>query len=364
MVLDRRQWHSIDWLTILGLVFASAFGLLVIYSATQAGPTPDLYKAQVARLLIGMALLGLVMIFDYHSIVDRAEVIYVSVLVVLLYLVLFGGLRAGTNRWIELGFGTFQPGELAKIGVVVFLAKYYSAVRKNQLGSSEVLITGLFAGIPIVLIALQPDLGTAATIGFVYLSMALLAGVRTRLLVAGLIAVALALPLGWAFVLKDYQKERVYAFLDPSRDPRGSGYQSIQSTIAVGSGGFAGKGWLNGTQSQLQFLPAPHTDFVFAVMAEEFGFVGVSAVIILYLVIILRCLDTARRSRDRLGLYLVFGVLSMFVFQTLYNLAMVAGLVPIKGFPLPLMSYGGSSMLATMLGFGLILNVRMRRFVN
>jgi rod shape determining protein RodA len=172
------------------------------------------------------------MVFDYHSIVDRAEVIYVSVLVVLFYLVLFGGLRAGTNRWLELGFGTFQPGELAKIGVVVFLAKYYSAVRKNHLGSSEVVITGLFAGLPIVLIALQPDLGTAATIAFVYISMALLAGVRKRLLVAGVIAIALALPLGWSFVLKDYQKERVYAFLDPSRDPKGSGYQSIQSTIA------------------------------------------------------------------------------------------------------------------------------------
>jgi rod shape determining protein RodA len=364
LVLDRRQWHSIDWLTILGLVVASGFGLLVIYSATQAGPTPDLYKAQLARLLVGMALMAAVVLLDYHKIVDRAEVIYVSVLVLLVYLVLFGGLRAGTNRWLELGFGTFQPGELAKVGVVIFLAKYYSAVRKNHLGSTEVLITGLFAGVPIVLIALQPDLGTAATIGVVYLSMALLAGLRGKLVLAGIATVALTLPLAWAFVLKDYQKERVYAFLDPSRDPRGSGYQSIQSTIAVGSGGFAGKGWLKGSQSQLQFLPAPHTDFVFAVMAEEFGFVGVATVIALYVVIILRCLDTARRSRDRLGLYLVFGVLSMFVFQTLYNLGMVAGLVPIKGFPLPLMSYGGSSMLATMLGFGLILNVRMRRFVN
>jgi rod shape determining protein RodA len=363
-VLDRRQWHSIDWLTVLGLAVVSGFGLLVIYSATQAGPTPDLYKAQIARLLIGLTLLGLVMLVDYHTIVDRAEILYVSVLALLLYLVLFGGLRAGTNRWIELGVGTFQPGELAKIGVVVFLAKYYSAVRKNHLGSGEVFITGLFAGIPVVLVALQPDLGTAATIGVVYLSMALLAGVRGKLVLVGVLLVALAAPLAWSFVLKDYQKERVYAFLDPGRDPRGSGYQSIQSTIAVGSGGFAGKGWLQGTQSQLQFLPAPHTDFVFAVVAEEFGFLGVATVIILYVVIILRCVDTARRSRDRLGVYLVFGVLSMFAFQTLYNFAMVAGLVPIKGFPLPLMSFGGSSMLATMVGFGLILNVRMRRFVN
>jgi len=363
-VLDRRQWRSLDWLTILGLLVASGFGLLVIYSASHAGPTPELYKAQLARLGLGMVLFALVMLFDYHAIVDRAEIIYVAILALLVYLLVFGGLRAGTNRWLELGFGTLQPGELAKVGVVLFLAKYFASVRKNYLGTSEVLVTGAFAGVPLVLIALQPDLGTAATIGVVYASMALLAGVRAKLVLIAAFVVALAVPLAWSFVLKDYQKERVYAFLDPSRDPKGAGYQSIQSTIAVGAGGFAGKGWLKGTQSQLQFLPTPHTDFVFAVVAEEFGFVGVVTIIILYLVITLRCLETARRARDRLGIYLVFGVLSMFVFQTLYNLAMVAGLVPIKGFPLPLMSYGGSSMLATMLGFGLIVNVRMRRFVN
>jgi rod shape determining protein RodA len=363
-VLEKRQWRSIDWLTILGLFVAAGFGLLVIYSASHAGPTPDLYRGQIARLLIGVALLAIVMMFDYHTIVDRAEILYLAIVGLLIYLVLFGGIRAGTNRWLELGIGTFQPGELAKISVVIFLAKYLAAVRKDRLDTSEVVVAGIFAGIPLLLIAIQPDLGTAATIGIVYATMVLLAGVRPKLLMIGAIVVALALPLGWNFALRDYQKERVYSFLDPGRDPQGAGYQSIQSTIAVGAGGFAGKGWLEGTQSQLQFLPTPHTDFIFAVVAEEFGFVGVVTIIILYLVVTLRCIETARRARDRLGIYLVFGVLSMFVFQTLYNLSMVAGLVPIKGFPLPLMSYGGSSMLATMVGFGLILNVRMRRFVN
>lgn len=363
-MLDRRLWRAIDWSLILGLVVASCFGLLVIYSATHAGPTANLYQSQLARLLVGMALLGVAMLVDYHKIVDRAEVFYLAIVGLLVYLLVFGGVRAGTSRWLELGFGTFQPGELAKIAVVLFLAKYFAAVRRDHLGTAEVLITGLFAGVPIVLIALQPDLGTAATIGIVYLSMVLLAGVQLRLLLVGALIGILALPLTWSFVFKDYQKERVYSYLDPSRDPRGAGYQSIQSTIAVGAGGFAGKGWLEGTQSQLQFLPTPHTDFVFAVVAEEFGFVGVVTIILLYLVITLRCFDAARRARDRLGLYLVFGVLSMFVFQTLYNVSMVAGLVPIKGFPLPLMSYGGSSLLATMVGFGLILSVRMRRFVN
>ncbi|HXV63040.1 MAG TPA: rod shape-determining protein RodA [Vicinamibacteria bacterium] len=363
-MLDKRQWQSVDWLIILGLVVASTIGLLIIYSVTHAGSTPDLYQAQIARLLIGMVLLLLVMFIDYHTIVDRAEVLYLAVSGLLLYLVIFGGLRAGTSRWLELGVGTFQPGELAKIAVVLFLAKYFAGVRGDCLRASEVVTSGFFAGVPIVLIALQPDLGTAATIGVVFVSMALLAGVRAKLLLVGALFVVLLIPLAWAFVLKEYQKERVYAFLDPGRDPRGAGYQSIQSTIAVGAGGFSGKGWLAGTQSQLQFLPTPHTDFVFAVLAEEFGFVGVAAVMILYFVITLRCLDTARRARDRLGIHVVFGVLSMFAFQTLYNLAMVAGLVPIKGFPLPLMSYGGSSMLATMIGFGLIINVRLRRFVN
>lgn len=363
-MLERRQWRSIDWLTILGLAVVSAFGLLVIYSASHAGPTPDLYKAQIARLAIGLALLAVIMLVDYHTIVDRAEILYFATVALLVYLVVFGGLRAGTNRWLELGIGTFQPGEVAKIAVVLFLAKYLAMVRKDRMTTAEVLTTASFAAVPALLIALQPDLGTAATIGVVYGSMALLCGLRPKLLAYAMLLLVVALPLSWQFGLRDYQKERVYSFLDPARDPQGAGYQSIQSTIAVGSGGMTGSGWLSGTQSQLQFLPTPHTDFIFAVVAEEFGFVGVATVILLYLMITLRALETARRARDRLGTYVVFGVLSMFVFQTLYNLSMVAGLVPIKGFPLPLMSYGGSSMLATMLGFGLILNVRMRRFVN
>lgn len=363
-MLDNRQWRSIDWLTLLGLAVVSGFGLSVIFSASHAGPTPDLYKAQFVRLLMGIALLAVVMLIDYHTIVDRAEILYIATLGLLFYLVLFGGLRAGTNRWLELGIGTFQPGEVAKIAVVLFLAKYLAMVRKDRMSTREVLTTAGFAAAPALLIALQPDLGTAATIGVVYAAMALLSGLKPRLLVFAALFVALALPLSWKFALKDYQKERVYSFLDPARDPKGAGYQSIQSTIAVGSGGMTGNGWLEGTQSQLQFLPTPHTDFIFAVVAEEFGFVGVTTVILLYLMITLRAIETARRARDRLGTFVVFGVLSMFVFQTTYNLAMVAGLVPIKGFPLPLMSYGGSSMLATMIGFGLILNVRMRRFVN
>jgi len=328
---------------------ASGIGVAVVYSATQGGPTPDIYQRQLAWIGVGFLLMALLLVVDYHALVDHAEILYVIVVAALFYLLIFGSLRAGTNRWLELGGRTLQPGELAKLVLILLLAKYFTRVRRSQLSNNEVAMTGVIAGVPVLLVALQPDLGTAVTLCVLYAGMAL---------------TAMALPIGWNFLLKDYQKERVHSFLDPGRDPRGAGYQSIQSTIAVGSGGVTGAGWLKGSQSQLQFLPAPHTDFVFAVIAEEFGFIGVVTVMLLYLMIALRGLDTARRSRDRLGIYLVAGVLSVFFFQAIYNMAMVAGLVPIKGFPLPLVSYGGSSMLTTMLGFGLILNVRMRRFVN
>lgn len=363
-MFNRRLWHGIDWLLILGVLLASGFGVAVVYSATQGGPTPDIYQRQIAMICLGLALMGMVLVVDYHALAEHAEILYLVLIGLLVYLLFFGSLRAGTNRWLELGPLTLQPGELAKLILVVLLGKYYSRVRRNQLSTQEIAVTGALTGIPVLLVALQPDLGTAVTLTIIYAAMALLAGVRPRLIAMAIVIFALALPLGWNFLLKDYQKERIQAFLDPMRDPRGAGYQSIQSTIAVGSGGIAGAGWLEGSQSQLQFLPAPHTDFVFAVIAEEFGFIGVSMVMLLYLFIVLRGLDTARRARDRLGIYVVVGVLSMFFFQTLYNMAMVAGVVPIKGFPLPLMSYGGSSMLTTMMGLGFVLNVRMRRFVN
>lgn len=349
---------------ILGLVLASGIGVAVVYSATQGGPTPDIYQRQLAWIAVGFLLMALMLVVDYHALVDHAEILYVIVVAALVYLIVFGSLRAGTNRWLELGAMTLQPGELAKLVLILLLAKYFTRVRRSQLSNNEVAITGVIAGVPVLLVALQPDLGTAVTLSVLYACMALLAGLRGKLILVAVVVTAMALPIGWSFLLKDYQKERVHAFLDPGRDPRGAGYQSIQSTIAVGSGGVTGAGWLKGSQSQLQFLPAPHTDFVFAVIAEEFGFIGVVTVMLLYMMIALRALDTARRSRDRLGIYLVAGVLSVFFFQAIYNMAMVGGLVPIKGFPLPLISYGGSSMLATMLGFGLILNVRMRRFVN
>jgi rod shape determining protein RodA len=216
----------------------------------------------------------------------------------------------------------------------------------------------------VLLIVQQPDLGTAVTLLPILLVATFAAGLPVKYLGALAIVGALAAPIAWQFALKDYQKERIETFLDPEQDPRGAGYQQIQARITVGSGGVYGKGFRQGTQGQLRFLPVAHNDFIFSVLAEEQGFVGVIVVLGLYLFVIMRSLAAAKLAKDRLGAYLVLGVLATFTFQVIYNITMSAGLAPVKGLTLPLMSYGGSSMIATLAGFGLILNVRMRRFTN
>ena len=215
-----------------------------------------------------------------------------------------------------------------------------------------------------MLIAREPDLGTAVTLAPIFLGIAYVAGMRMRLL--GILAVVaiVSAPIAWNYALKDYQKSRIETFLDPSQDASGAGYQQIQAQITVGSGGLWGKGYRRGTQGQLRFLPVAHNDFIFSALAEEKGFAGVLCVLGLYLLVIWRSLEAARLAKDRLGVYLVMGLLSSFAFQVIYNITMSAGLAPVKGLTLPLLSYGGSSMIATLAGFGLILNVRMRRFTN
>jgi rod shape determining protein RodA len=218
--------------------------------------------------------------------------------------------------------------------------------------------------VPFLLIARQPDLGTAATLLPVFLGIAYVAGMRMRLLAVAAVVGVLLAPVAWTFALEDYQRERITTFLDPERDPRGAGYQQIQARVTVGSGGLTGKGFMNGTQGQYKFLPVAHNDFIFSVLAEEHGFIGVLVALGLYLFVILRSLEAARLAKDRLGAYLVAGIVSGFAFQVIYNITMSAGLAPVKGLTLPLMSYGGSAVIATLAGFGLILNVRMRRFTN
>jgi rod shape determining protein RodA len=277
---------------------------------------------------------------------------------------LFGVVRGGSRRWIDLGVFNLQPSEFAKAALALVLAKFFGESRRQSPTRADLATGAAMAALPFLLIARQPDLGTAITLLPVYLFIAYVAGLPLRMLGMAALVGVLAAPVAWKFALKDYQKERIETFINPYKDQKGSGYQQIQARITVGSGGPWGKGFTEGTQGQLRFLPVAHNDFIFSVLAEEQGFAGVIAALGLYLFIIMRALQSAQLAKDRLGAYLVLGVLASFTFQVIYNITMSAGLAPVKGLTLPLMSYGGSSMIATLAGFGLILNVRMRRFTN
>lgn len=363
MAIDRRLLFNIDWALLLSALLLAALGVFTIHSATHSGRNAGLYLKQLYLLGLGLVALLLALLVDYRRLADRAVLLYGLTVLALLYVLQFSPVIAGTRRWIILGAFQLQPSELAKIVAALLVAKVFAESRMETLGLRDVFAPGAAVGLLALLIAREPDLGTAACLIPLFLVVSYLAGLRMRavaaLLVVALVAVAVAWP-----SLQDYQKKRVYTFLDPSLDPQGAGYQKIQSQIAVGSGGLLGKGWKQGSQAQLGYLPARHTDFVFSVLAEELGFLGVVTVLGLYLLLLWRMLETAQLARDRVGALLVAGIAATFAFQVVYNVAMVAGLVPVKGLPLPLMSYGGSSILASLIAVGLILNVRMRRFAN
>ena len=362
-MLERRLSFHIDWALVVALFALCGMGGLMIYSATQSS-APRLYISQLYALGLGTVALVVALSIDYRTLADRSHLLYLALLALLVYVMLFGVVRGGARRWISLGFYNLQPSEFARMAVALVLAKYFGESRRGNPRVSDLAIAGGLALLPVVLIMRQPDLGTAVTVIPVYLAIAYVAGLPTRVLAVAAVVAVLALPVAWKFVLQDYQRQRVLTFVDPSKDTRGAGYQQIQARITTGSGGFWGKGFMKGTQGQLRFLPVAHNDFIFSVWGEEQGFAGVIVALGLYLFVIMRSLDAARLAKDRLGAYLVLGILAGFTFQVLYNISMSAGLAPVKGLTLPLMSYGGSSLIATLAGFGLILNVRMRRFTN
>jgi rod shape determining protein RodA len=361
--IDRRLVYNVDWLLLGTTLVLSLVGVAMVYSATHAGRQPELYLKQLALVGLGTLALALAAALDYRRLADRAVLLYVLSLVALVYVLRFGPVIAGTRRWILVGGFQLQPSELVKLTAAVFAAKVFSEFRHESLGLREVALPGAAVALLALLIAREPDLGTAACLVPLFLTVAFLAGLRVRAVLGLAATLVLSAGLAWP-MLKDYQKTRIYTFLDPSLDPKGAGYQKIQSQIAVGSGGLLGRGFLEGSQAQLGYLPARHTDFVFSVLAEETGFVGVFVALALYLLVLWRMLETARLARDRLGAFLVAGVSATLAFQVVYNVGMVAGLVPVKGLPLPLMSYGGSSIVSSLMGIGLVLSVRMRRFAN
>jgi rod shape determining protein RodA len=366
-MIDRRLTSHIDWLLLGAVLLLTFIGLMTIYSVTwnirleqpgsefwrQAYAVPVAFTALVACLLI-----------DYRTLAQRAPVIFAAALLSLVAVLLFGAVAKGSRRWIDLGVGTLQPSEFTRLGLTLMLAMLYGDSRRNARSMRDLMIGVGVLALPVGLILLQPDLGTAVTLVPVFAGVAYMAGLRMRWVAIGLVLALLASPVVWMYGLHDYQKDRVRTFLDPYQDPRGDGYQQIQARVTVGSGGLVGKGFRKGTQGAYRFLPEGHNDFVFAVFAEEHGFLGVVVVLGLYLFVVVRSLEAAKLARDRVGAFLVVGLVSWFLFQVVYNITMQAGLAPVKGLTLPLMSYGGSSLVATLAGFGLILNVRMRRFTN
>jgi rod shape determining protein RodA len=364
-VFERRLYYHIDWALVAAILALCTIGVVMIYSTTS-DPTrgaSKLFITQLYAIVIGLGALLFMLTIDYRALADKSHIIYLGLLALLLYVMFFGMVQMGARRWIALRVFNLQPSEFAKIVVALVLAKFFGENRGAP-AWTDLAIGGGLTAIPFFLIVKEPDLGTAVTLLPIFLGVAYLAGMRMRILGMLALCALLAAPVAWKFALKDYQKTRISTFLDPAQDAKGAGYQQIQARVTVGSGGLTGKGFRQGTQGQLRFLPVAHNDFIFSVLAEEQGFSGVLVALGLYLFVILRTLEAARLAKDRIGAYLVLGVLASFTFQVVYNITMSAGLAPVKGLTLPLMSYGGSSMIATLATFGLVLNVRMRRFTN
>ena len=369
-MVDRRILKNFDWSLLFVALVLSLIGVMTIYSATR--PVVDVeqqsfYLKQFYWIGISLICFFLIVSIDYRWIA-RSGYIFFGFGIVLLIIVLMAGRRGlGAQRWLDLGFLSFQPSEFFKIFFVMAFSRYLSDMKQEAiLGLKDLLKMGfIFFIIPAVLILKQPDLGTVMILLFVFVSMILTAGVRKKIVVMtiiiGLISVPFVGNVLWGG-LKEYQKNRIVAFVNSNVDPRGVGYNINQSKVSIGSGGFFGKGYLKGTQGALRFLPERHTDFIFPVFAEEWGFAGSIVLFVMYLFIILRGFDTARRARDLTGSFLAIGVTFMFSFYFIINIGMTLGMVPVVGIPLPFISYGGTALLSNFIGLGILTNVRMRRF--
>jgi len=362
-MIDRRLLENIDWFLIGLLLLNSLVGVLIIYSSSHYLPG-KYYLRQLFWIAASLVALFLFLVVDYKILLTYSYYLYGALMLVLLFLLFTGNIVAGSKSWIRISSFQVQPSELSKVALILVLAQFFSAYKRSYVTSGAVLLSLGLTVLPFVLVASQPDLGTAMCFLPLLLGALILAGLRRKAVVLMIIFCLLTGVVGWNLALKDYQKKRLTTVVFPGKDPRGAGYHILQSKIAIGSGGLFGKGFKKGTQSQLRFLPARHTDFVFSVVGEEFGFIGVVAVLLLCYLFVSRIFRSAGKSRDRAGVYIIYLVGTIVAFQILVNVTMVIGLFPIVGIPLPLFSYGGSSLLANYLGISLVLNIKMRRFVN
>lgn len=368
MVKGKRTKIKIDLTFLVAVLSLVAVGLVADYSATytMGGGRHGLFFKQIFWLVSGFFLLALTVAIDYRKLERWGYVFYGIAVALLLAVLVMGRTGMGAQRWLPLGPFSFQPSEIAKLFLIVALAKYFSEDRTTSGHSLRQLVKPfLLVAVPVLLVIKQPDLGTGLMLLFIFTAMVIAAGIRLKSVMYLLATAALSAPIAWQFFwkhLKDYQKKRLLVFVDPESDPAGAGYHIIQSKIAVGSGMLTGKGYLHGTQSQLSFLPERHTDFIFSVISEEWGFLGSMLVILVFLFIIMWGLETANKAKDRFGALVAVGVAAMIFFHVFINIGMTIGLMPVVGVPLPLVSYGGTSALTTLMALGLLLNINMRRF--
>jgi len=360
------SFREFDW-SLLGMVLLlCTVSVLEIYSATLHTKYAGFHTKQVFWIAGGLVAMFLFSRIDYHRLLDWAPWAYGIGLVALVAVKLFGTKVLGARRWIRIGPMHFQPSEWVKLILILIVARYFANLGARSLSWKEVLKAFVLVGVPMVLVLIQPDLGTALTYTPILIAGLFLGGINIRQSLILLACATVFIAGAWSSgkVLKPYQKARLTSFLNPGSDPKGTGYQILQSEIAVGSGGLWGKGAAKGTQTQGDFLPIPHADFIFAAFGEEHGFVGALFVLLLYFFILMRLIQNAQTAADLSGSLIIMGVVAVLTFQIAVNVGMVIGFMPVTGIPLPLMSYGGSSVLFTFLALGAAMNVRMRRFVN
>ncbi|WP_428153796.1 rod shape-determining protein RodA [Desulfococcus sp.] len=365
MMVDRRLIQHFDWGLLLLTVIICTMGLLSLHSAVSAGldgADRSFFLKQMVWYGAGFVTIGFVMVVDYRNIDRWSYIIYGGIIVMLIGVLGFGKLAGGSRRWLVLGPVSIQPSEMAKLAVIIILARYFSRrVKPQGFSLRELIYPSILILLPFLLIVNQPDLGTGLTVILISGSMTLFVKIERRTFIfLGLLG-SIAMPMVW-FFLKEYQQQRILTFLNPNRDPLGAGYHIIQSKIAIGSGMMLGKGFLKGTQNTLSFLPEQHTDFIFSVLAEEWGFIGASMTVLVYLTLVILGLNIAYRCKDPFGTILSFGIVALIFWQTFINLGMVMGLLPVVGMPLPLISYGGSSVITIMICIGMLMNVSMRQF--
>jgi rod shape determining protein RodA len=366
-MIDRKLISNFSWWFLFMVLFLSAVGVLVIYSANHGRPEEyfrSLYIKQIYWILYGLVALCIALIVDYRVLSRHAYLIYFITLMGLVYVLINGTVVSGSRRWIHIGSVSIQISEFAKIALIIVLAKYFESGKvQGKFQFRDLVIPFLLTAIIGGLIVVQPDLGTTMIIFFIFLIFLTAIEFNYRTLLKLFALGTLLTPFLW-FVLKDYQKTRVFTLFNPELDPLGAGYHTIQSKIAIGSGELWGKGLFGGTQSRLNFLPEKHTDFIFSVFAEETGFAGVLVLLTIYLVIIMKGLHIAFRAADRFGLFMALGLIGSIAFYVIFNIGMTMGLFPVTGVPLPLMSYGGSALVTNFFAIGLLLNIEMRRTLH